>query len=112
MNWNTQLAFRFVFVTVTALLTVASAKSADRAALATAAASITKDELKTYVDVLADDTLEGRETGSRGARAAANYVFKAFEKLGAAPAGDSGTYFQSFNAASRNVLGIVEGSDD
>jgi hypothetical protein len=94
-----------------ALFILAPAQGADRAALATAAASITNDELKTYIDVLADDTLEGRETGSRGGRAASNYIFKAFERLGAAPAGDGGTYFQSFNAASRNVVAIVEGSD-
>ena len=54
--------------------------------MAAAAASITKDELKSHVDVLADDTFEGRETGSRGARAAANYVLKAFERHGATPA--------------------------
>ena len=31
--------------------------------------------------------------------------------MGLAPAGDGGTYFQSFNGASRNILGLVEGSD-
>ncbi|MBW8883333.1 MAG: M28 family peptidase [Planctomycetia bacterium] len=111
MNRNFKLAVHISLAALMSLLTIASSQAADRAALATAAASITKDELKTYVDVLADDTLEGRETGSRGGRAAANYLFKAFEKLGAAPAGDGGTYFQSFNAASRNVVAIVEGSD-
>ena len=30
--------------------------------------------------------------------------------MGALPAGDGGTYFQSFGA-SRNILGLVEGSD-
>lgn len=111
MNRNLKLAVHISLAALMSLLTIASAQAADRTALATAAASITKDELKTYVDVLADDTLEGRETGSRGGRAAANYLFKAFEKLGAAPAGDGGTYFQSFNAASRNVVAIVEGSN-
>src|SRR5947208_11154718 len=111
MKRPAQIAPCLAVAALVAQLICSSAQAADRAALATAAASITKDELKTYVDVLADDTLEGRETGSRGARAAANYVFKAFEKLGAAPAGDGGTYFQSFNASSRNVLSIVEGSD-
>ena len=44
--------------------------------LAAAAASITKDELRNHVDVLADDTFEGREAGSRGGRAAANYILQ------------------------------------
>jgi hypothetical protein len=87
------------------------AVGADRSALAAAAASITKEEVKSHVDVLADDTFEGREAGSRGGRAAANYVLQAFERYGATPAGEGGTYFQSFSGASRNILGLVEGSD-
>jgi hypothetical protein len=83
----------------------------ERDALTLATASITKDELKTHVDVLADDAFEGREAGSRGGRAAANYILKEFERLGAVPAGENGTYFQSFHTASRNILGLVEGSD-
>lgn len=94
-----------------AILASTTASAVDRDVLAAATASITKGELKNYVDVLADDTFEGRETGSRGGRAAANYVMKAMEQLGATPAGDGGTYFQPFQANSRNILGFVEGSD-
>src|SRR5439155_17341948 len=83
----------------------------DRNVLAAAAASITASEAKNYIDVLSDDTFEGRETGSRGGRAAGNYVLKAMEQLGAAPIGEGGSYVQSFHAASRNILGLVEGSD-
>lgn len=83
----------------------------DRDAVAAAAASITASELKNYVDVLADDTFEGREAGSRGGRAAGNYVLKAMEHLGATPNGDGGTYFQAFQGGYRNILGLVEGSD-
>jgi hypothetical protein len=90
---------------------VEPAGAVDRDVLAAAAASITAAEAKTYVDVLSDDTFEGRETGSRGGRAAGNYVLKAIEQLGAAPMGEGGTYFQAFHAASRNILGLVEGSD-
>jgi Peptidase family M28/PDZ domain len=88
-----------------------SLHGADRSAMAAAAASITKEELKGYVDVLADDTFEGREAGSRGGRAAANYLLQAFERLGVTPAGEGGSYFQSFQGGARNVLGLVEGSD-
>src|SRR5688572_18556561 len=78
----------------------------ERDALALATASITKDELRAHVDVLSDDTFEGREAGSRGGRAAANYILKEFERLGATPAGENGTFFQSFHTASRNILGL------
>src|SRR3954470_8499779 len=112
MNRIVRLGYWFALPAgLLAWLAAPVAQAVDRNALALAAASITKEELKGYVDVLADDTFEGRETGSRGGRAAANYVFKALERNGASPAGEGGTYFQAFNAASRNVLGIVEGSD-
>lgn len=86
-------------------------RAADGSALAAAANSITKEELTTHVDTLADDTFEGREAGSRGGRAAGNYLLKALEGYGLTPAGDTQTFFQSFNGNCRNVLAILEGSD-
>jgi Zn-dependent M28 family amino/carboxypeptidase len=88
-----------------------AARAADNLTAAAAVASITTDELKIHVDVLADDTFEGREAGSRGGRAAGNYLLKAFEKLELKPAGDAGSYVQSFGSSSRNILGLIEGSD-
>jgi hypothetical protein len=79
--------------------------------VAAAANSITKDEVQQFVDTLADDSFEGREAGSRGGRAAGNFLMKEFEKLGLAPAGNGATYFQDFGRSSRNVLGLVVGSD-
>ena len=99
------------FSLIIAFSLVGAVCAVDRDILAAAAASITASELKNYVDVLADDTFEGRETGSRGVRAAGNYVLKEVEKLGATPIGEGGSYVQSFHAASRNILGLVEGSD-
>jgi Peptidase family M28/PDZ domain len=109
MIWNFSL--RSGFTLFSCAVFVSPAFAIDRDALAIATASITRPELKTHVDVLADDTFEGRETGSRGGRAAGNYVYKEFERLGAQPAGEGGGYFQPFNGTSRNVLGMVEGSD-
>src|SRR5271165_5167182 len=43
-----------------------------------------------HVAFLADDALEGRDTGSPGHRKAAEYVAKEFEKLGLRPAGTAG----------------------
>ena len=47
------------------------------------------------MDYLASDDLEGREAGTPGYDLAAAYVAAEFEKLGLAPAGDNGTYFQT-----------------
>lgn len=86
------------------------ARGADHSNLDAAVNSITVEELKQHVDFLADDTLEGREAGSRGGRAAGNYLYRAFETQQLTPAGDSGSYFQSFGR-SRNILGLLNGSD-
>lgn len=46
-----------------------------------------------HVEVLADDKMEGRDTGSKGHRLAAEYVAQEFERAGLKPAGTQG-YFQ------------------
>lgn len=43
---------------------------------------------------LADDRLEGRETGTRGYDLAAGYIARRFDEIGLQPAGDGDTYFQ------------------
>src|SRR5687768_18609161 len=77
------------------------APAAERAALVAAVSSITRDEAKSVVDMLADDSFEGREAGGRGGRAAGNFLMKEMESHGLSPAGDGGTYFQDFRGSSR-----------
>lgn len=85
--------------------------AAELAQLQAAAATITADELRHHVEVLADDTFEGRAAGSRGGYAAANYLAGILRQHGLLPAGDSGTYFQLFQSGYRNVLALLPGSD-
>ncbi len=80
-------------------------------ARAAALASITTDQARAHVQVLADDTFEGREAGSRGNRAAGIYIVDLLKKWGLKPAGTAGTYYQSGNG-STNILAIVEGRDE
>ena len=86
-------------------------QGAELATLHRAAASITASELQTHVNVLADDSFEGRESGSRGGRAAGMYLLKQLEQRGLGGGGDDAGFFQSFGAGYRNVLGFLEGSD-
>ena len=71
---------------------------------------------------LADDALEGRDAGSAGAACAAEYLAWAFRRLGLAPGGEDGSYFQQVPLASvtnphatggtgRNVLAVLPGTD-
>jgi hypothetical protein len=43
---------------------------------------VEKSRIKAHLEFLADDALEGRDTGSRGYEIAANYVSAEFKKLG------------------------------
>ncbi|MGI8982268.1 MAG: M20/M25/M40 family metallo-hydrolase [Pirellulaceae bacterium] len=79
--------------------------------LAKAVESVTADELRKHAEFLADDTLEGREAGSRGGQAAANYLTKEFARQRLSAAGEDRSYFQAFNGSCRNILGMIEGSD-
>ncbi len=58
------------------------------------AATITATKLKNYLEVLASDEMEGRETGTEGQRKAADYIAAHFEKLGLPAIGDDESYFQ------------------
>ena len=53
------------------------------------------DKIKAHMAYLASDERAGREAGTPGYDAAAAFVASELEKLGVAPAGDNGTYFQS-----------------
>jgi hypothetical protein len=58
------------------------------------AADVRPQAIEAHIRFLADDVLEGRETGTRGFDIAANYVASQFAQMGLVPAGDSGSWFQ------------------
>mgnify|MGYP002712937624 CR=1 FL=1 len=58
-------------------------------------AYVPENKIKDDVMFLADDKLEGRQTGSQGGEAAGNYIAERFKALGLEPKGTDG-YFQSF----------------
>ncbi len=60
------------------------------------------DRWWSHVSALADDRLEGRETGSEGHRRAADYVAKEFARLGLKPAGTDG-FLQDVSLKSRSI---------
>ncbi len=53
--------------------------------------------IKSNLEFLASDDLEGRLTTARGSRAAAQYIISNLKKYGLAPAGENGSFFQEFN---------------
>ena len=96
---------------VAVCLTAVPTLSAAAAELMSAAhASIRAAEAGQHVTTLADDAFEGREGGTRGGRAAGTYIVEQLQKLGLEPAGDGGSFYQSFGGM-RNILGLLRGSD-
>ncbi len=86
-----------------------------------ALAHISAESLRGHLSFIASDALEGRRAGTRGIEVAAEYIAAQFRRAGLEPAGEDGGYFQnaefSSRAApdvpikSRNVLGLLRGSD-
>ena len=99
--------------------------------------TIQTEDLYKHVSVLASDSLEGRETGKRGQKMAANYIASFFSSIEIPPF-KKNTYYQKFKVKSErhickcddcdldffkrifksnqtirgeNVLGYIEGSD-
>ena len=71
------------------------------------------DRVRSHVEFLADDLLEGRGAGTRGHEVAALYVASQFRSLGLRPAGDGGSWYQRvpFRRASHDgtpTVAIVE----
>jgi Zn-dependent M28 family amino/carboxypeptidase len=60
-------------------------------------ASIDPAKIRSHVQYLSDDLLEGRYPGLRGGELAAKYIATQFALYGLKPAGDNGTYFQNIN---------------
>lgn len=58
--------------------------------------SVTTEDLMRHLRFLADDALEGRDTGQKGNLAASAYIAQKYGEFGLKPVGDKGSYFQDF----------------
>jgi hypothetical protein len=88
-----------------------SARAVEKLALEAAIDSIQSEQLQRHVNVLADDSFEGREAGSRGGRAAGTYLLKQLREYGLQGGGPGGGYVQVFRGNYRNLLAVLPGSD-
>ena len=64
-----------------------------------AAETITAHDLRAKIEILAHDSMLGRDTPSPGLERAAAYVESEFRRLGLRPAGELGTYVQRFGVS-------------
>ncbi|MCF6314657.1 MAG: M28 family peptidase [Verrucomicrobiales bacterium] len=107
-QWNHQAARTLLGLdgekTTTALVESKSPKT-HAPKLLTTSDDITEDDLHQHIAYLASEELEGRLTGTAGARLATAYVADLFQDLGLAPAGTDNSYFQDFEFTAGVDLG-------
>ncbi len=91
-----------------------------RHAPAAGLALIDTADLRDHLAVLADDSLQGRRSGTPGADRAAAYLAARLAGLGVEPAGDGTSFLQRFSLpgmtaetadSTQNVVGVVRGAD-
>ena len=69
------------------------------------ASTPTKISIQQQIEFLASDALEGRMTGSEGAKRAAEHIATQFTQLNLKPIGDAASYFQEFEfTAGRRII--------
>jgi hypothetical protein len=85
--------------------------------------SITSEELKTHLTIVASDKMEGRETGSEGQKMAGKYLIEQYKKSGISFPKGATDYYQKVPAAylnqqrneglgdSENIWAFIEGSE-
>ena len=85
--------------------------------------SITADELKTHLTIVASDEMEGRDTGSEGQKKAGRYLIEQYKKNGISFPKGAKDYYQPIPAAflnaqsnenlpdSENIWAFIEGSE-
>ena len=67
------------------------------------AETIKVEDLKKHLTILASDSLEGRETGQKGQKMAADYIMNHFKKSGIPPY-KRNTYYQKFKVQTNGFL--------
>jgi hypothetical protein len=71
--------------------------------LARAAAGITPADVARRIGIIADDSMMGRDTPSRGLELTAKYIADRFRSFGLKPGGDAGGWFQRYPITRRRL---------
>lgn len=72
-----------------------SAGPAPETRVTTTATVISPDYLRTHLSAFAHDSMQGREAGTPGHDRAVEYLARQLARIGAQPAGENGTFFQT-----------------
>jgi hypothetical protein len=94
---------RFRFAALLPFSVLACAHSPAGTTPLTTSPQISAADLKARLSILADDSMEGREAGTRGDVKATDYIAAEARRIGLKPAGDSGGWFQTVPIVVREI---------
>ncbi len=103
-EWNHAEARRLLDLQETAVRS-ATITRARRETSSSTAPEIRAEDVRKHVERLASDEFAGRLTGTDGERLATEYVAGEFKRIGLAPAGPDGAFFQDFEFTAGAALG-------
>lgn len=86
------------------LLAVSAPLTAQSKDVSKAAATITAADVSRRINIIADDSMMGRDTPSPGLEQTAAYIAAQFKSFGLRPGGDSGGYLQRYPLVRRQLL--------
>lgn len=89
--------------TIGLLLAAAPLAAQTAAPLESAAATITASDVARHIGIIADDSMMGRDTPSKGLERTAEYVAHQFQKFGLRPGGDRSSWFQRYTISKRRL---------
>jgi len=96
-------AFGTMAVLALAAAPLAAQMQNGSAAVTRAAATITEADVARRVNIIAHDSMMGRDTPSRGLELTAQYIADEFKRFGLKPGGENGTYFQRYPITSSQL---------
>ena len=82
---------------------IAAVPAAAQSPQARAANTITRQDVTRRVNIIAHDSMMGRDTPSPGLEKTAAYVANEFRRLGLRPGGDSGSFIQRYQLARKQI---------
>jgi hypothetical protein len=95
-----------------ALPACAPALAGGPGARAATSAAITPEDLRVRLEIVAHDSMEGREVGTRGMERATRYLTSELERLGLRPAGDDGGWLHRVELVRTRVAMEARLGDD
>lgn len=94
---------RFLLLLLASCSTASVLTAQTSSALRAAAQTITQADVQRRINIIADDSMMGRDTPSPGLEKTAQYVADQFKRFGLKPAGENGTYFQRYSISRRKI---------